>query len=167
MGSSGVGHFGGDGSLQEWLEDGRLGARAGQQPCLAVDARELDQFRGDQRAAAEVPRIGIIGYSLGANLALLALGRNARRIPEAVRAAVAAARRAGIPVKINATISARTAPTLDGLLRFVEENDLSLSVNLLRSDSSSPAIQLIIERQFMNRNLVLSQLRSDEYSRAE
>ena len=34
----------GTGPFQEWLEDGRLGALTCQQPRLAVDARELDQF---------------------------------------------------------------------------------------------------------------------------
>lgn len=36
--------------------------------------------------ARETPAVGVIGFSLGANLALLALGRSAARIPEAVLA---------------------------------------------------------------------------------
>jgi predicted alpha/beta-fold hydrolase len=39
--------------------------------------------------AAEVPSIGLVGFSLGANLALLALGRSGDAVPDGVRAAVA------------------------------------------------------------------------------
>lgn len=54
-----------------------------------------------------------------------------------VQQAVAAARAAEIPVKINAVLSAVTAPHLDALLAFVEAHDLSLTVNIMRSESAA------------------------------
>jgi MoaA/NifB/PqqE/SkfB family radical SAM enzyme len=51
----------------------------------------------------------------------------------AVERAVIAARGAGIPVKINAVLSAKNATELDGLLRFVIRHDLALTVNVVRS----------------------------------
>lgn len=51
----------------------------------------------------------------------------------AVQEAIGAARDAGIPVKVNAVLSAVTAPHLDALLDFVERHDLSLTVNVMRS----------------------------------
>ncbi|MDX2169297.1 MAG: radical SAM protein [Deltaproteobacteria bacterium] len=51
----------------------------------------------------------------------------------AVEAALAAARGAGIPVKLNAVLSAVTAPHLDELLAFVARHDLSLTLNVVRS----------------------------------
>jgi len=51
----------------------------------------------------------------------------------AVAAAIAAARRAGLPVKLNAVMSAVTAPHLDDLLAFTERHDLYLTVNVVRS----------------------------------
>ena len=52
---------------------------------------------------------------------------------EAVKDAIAAARGADIPVKINAVLSAKTAPMLDELLAFVEQHDLYLTLNIMRS----------------------------------
>lgn len=51
----------------------------------------------------------------------------------AVIAAIGAARDAGIAVKLNAVLSAVTAPHLDELLAFVEQHDLPLTVNVVRS----------------------------------
>jgi MoaA/NifB/PqqE/SkfB family radical SAM enzyme len=51
----------------------------------------------------------------------------------AVEAALAAARAAGLRVKLNAVLSAYTAPHLDDLLAFVERHDLYLTVNVVRS----------------------------------
>lgn len=52
---------------------------------------------------------------------------------ESVIEAIAAARGAGIPVKINAALSAKTAPVLDELLAFVEEHSLKITLNIMRS----------------------------------
>jgi MoaA/NifB/PqqE/SkfB family radical SAM enzyme len=52
---------------------------------------------------------------------------------ESVRRAVRAARAHGIPIKLNAVLSAKTAPGLDEMIRFVEENDLSITFNAMRS----------------------------------
>jgi len=51
----------------------------------------------------------------------------------AVGEAIAAAREARIPVKLNAVLSARTAPELDGLLEFARRHDVGLPVNVMRS----------------------------------
>ncbi len=51
----------------------------------------------------------------------------------AVQRALAAARAAAIPVKLNAVMSARTAPHLDALLAFCEAHDLHVTVNVMRS----------------------------------
>ena len=53
----------------------------------------------------------------------------------AVQAALAAARSIGIPVKLNAVMSAETVPQLDALLQFCEREDLSLTINVVRSES--------------------------------
>jgi MoaA/NifB/PqqE/SkfB family radical SAM enzyme len=55
---------------------------------------------------------------------------------EAIKEAIAAARGLGIPVKINATLSAKTAPALDDLLAFIDQHDLHLTVNIMRSEVS-------------------------------
>jgi MoaA/NifB/PqqE/SkfB family radical SAM enzyme len=52
---------------------------------------------------------------------------------DAVRAAIDAARRHGLPVKLNAVMTAATAPCLDDLLAFVEREDLHLTVSVVRS----------------------------------
>jgi MoaA/NifB/PqqE/SkfB family radical SAM enzyme len=51
----------------------------------------------------------------------------------AVQDAIVAARAAGIEVKLNAVLSAVSAPHLDVLLAFVEREDLALTVNIMRS----------------------------------
>jgi MoaA/NifB/PqqE/SkfB family radical SAM enzyme len=51
----------------------------------------------------------------------------------AVEAAIGAARGIGLPVKLNAVMSAVTAPHLDELLAFCERHDLHLTVNIARS----------------------------------
>jgi MoaA/NifB/PqqE/SkfB family radical SAM enzyme len=51
----------------------------------------------------------------------------------AVQRALAAVRTAGIPVKLNAVMSALTAPHLDALLAFCETHDLHVTVNVMRS----------------------------------
>jgi MoaA/NifB/PqqE/SkfB family radical SAM enzyme len=51
----------------------------------------------------------------------------------AVEAAIDAAREHSIPVKLNAVLSAATAPHLDDLLEFCERRDLYLTVNIMRS----------------------------------
>lgn len=56
-----------------------------------------------------------------------------RGVLEAVTRAVEAARRRGIPVKINAVLSARSFPGLDGLLDFVERRGLHVTFNIMRS----------------------------------
>jgi MoaA/NifB/PqqE/SkfB family radical SAM enzyme len=53
----------------------------------------------------------------------------------AVQAALAAARSIGIPVKLNAVMSSETAPHLDALLAFCEREDLSLTINVVRSEA--------------------------------
>jgi len=53
----------------------------------------------------------------------------------AVERAVPAARSAGVPVKINATLSAVTLPDLDALIDYVNRSDIGLSVNVMRSGS--------------------------------
>ena len=50
-----------------------------------------------------------------------------------VEKAVQAAKNAGIPVKINAVLLATTAPALDELLAFVAEQDLHITLNVMRS----------------------------------
>lgn len=54
----------------------------------------------------------------------------------AVQEASAAARAAGVPVKINAVLSALTAPHLDALLDFLERHDLAATINVMRSDGT-------------------------------
>jgi MoaA/NifB/PqqE/SkfB family radical SAM enzyme len=51
---------------------------------------------------------------------------------EAVMSAIRSARRVGIPVKLNAVVSASTLPGLDALLTFAEEQDLCLTINPMR-----------------------------------
>jgi pyrroloquinoline quinone biosynthesis protein E len=51
----------------------------------------------------------------------------------AVREAIAAAKAARVPVKLNAVLSVKTAPHLDALLDFVVKNDLHVTVNVMRS----------------------------------
>jgi len=51
----------------------------------------------------------------------------------AVERAIAAARRYAIPVKLNAVLSAPTAPHLDELLGFCERHDLYLTISVVRS----------------------------------
>jgi MoaA/NifB/PqqE/SkfB family radical SAM enzyme len=51
----------------------------------------------------------------------------------AVEAAIAAARAAGLRVKLNAVMSALTAPHLDELLAFAEHHDLYLTINVVRT----------------------------------
>lgn len=53
-----------------------------------------------------------------------------------VEAAVAAARAARVPVKLNAVVSTVTAPHLDALLAYVDAHDLSLTINIVRSASA-------------------------------
>lgn len=50
----------------------------------------------------------------------------------AVEAALRAARAAGLRVKLNAVLSAPTAPHLDALLAFADRHDLALTVNVVR-----------------------------------
>ncbi|KON28675.1 hypothetical protein AC481_00895 [miscellaneous Crenarchaeota group archaeon SMTZ-80] len=52
---------------------------------------------------------------------------------DAVKEAIVAAKGAGLPVKINAVMSAKTAPMLDELLSFIERYDLHLTIGLMRS----------------------------------
>ncbi|NOR14889.1 MAG: radical SAM protein [Candidatus Aminicenantes bacterium] len=54
----------------------------------------------------------------------------------AVKEAMAAAKAAGIAVKINAVLSANTASNLDGLLSFVEENEIYITINIARRNPS-------------------------------
>jgi len=58
-----------------------------------------------------------------------------RGVFAAVEAAIDAARGAGLRVKLNAVLSAPTAPHLDDLLAFCERRDLSLTINVVRSES--------------------------------
>jgi predicted alpha/beta-fold hydrolase len=50
---------------------------------------DLDLLAALGAVAAETPAVGVVGFSLGANLALLALGRRAAHVPDAVFGAVA------------------------------------------------------------------------------
>jgi MoaA/NifB/PqqE/SkfB family radical SAM enzyme len=52
---------------------------------------------------------------------------------EAVGEAIAAARSARVPVKLNAVLSAKTAIHLEALLDFVEQQNLHVTVNVMRS----------------------------------
>ena len=60
-----------------------------------------------------------------------------RGVFAAVEAAIAAARAAGLRVKLNAVLSAPTAPHLDALLAFCERHDLPLTINVVRSESEA------------------------------
>jgi len=60
-------------------------------------------------------------------------GVRGQGVYDAVKAAIVAAKRARIPLKINAVLSAKTAPELDVLIRFVEDQDLHLTINVVRS----------------------------------
>ncbi|HXC50013.1 MAG TPA: radical SAM protein [Candidatus Limnocylindrales bacterium] len=51
----------------------------------------------------------------------------------AVESAIEAARVHHLPVKLNAVLSAVTAPHLDELLAFTERHDLCLTINIMRS----------------------------------
>lgn len=59
-----------------------------------------------------------------------------RGVFAAVQRAITAAKDAGIPVKLNAVLSATTAPYLDDLLAFTEAHDLHLTVNVMRSGAA-------------------------------
>jgi MoaA/NifB/PqqE/SkfB family radical SAM enzyme len=90
----------------------------------------------------------------------------------AAEQAVVAAREARIPVKINAVLSAKTASEMDGLLRFVKDHDVALTINVIRSGDEhlwrearriKPAdeairnlLQSIAERAEKNPRLLLS-----------
>src|ERR1700687_150105 len=50
-----------------------------------------------------------------------------------VQGALLAAQGIGLPVKINAVLSAVTAPHLNALLDFVAQHDLSITINAMRS----------------------------------
>lgn len=52
---------------------------------------------------------------------------------DAVLNAIITAERAGIPVKVNAVLSAKTAPLLDELLAFADEHDLFLTASPMRT----------------------------------
>lgn len=53
---------------------------------------------------------------------------------DAVQAAIAAARGIGLRVKLNAVLTTHNAGELDALLAFCERQDLSLTVNVVRSE---------------------------------
>ena len=55
---------------------------------------------------------------------------------DAVRAAIAAAKAHRIPVKLNAVMSAVTAPFLDDLLAFAAGHELHVTVNVMRSGAA-------------------------------
>lgn len=52
----------------------------------------------------------------------------------AVRDAIDAARGADIQVKLNAVVSAKTAPHIDAMLAFVAQHDIAISFSILRSE---------------------------------
>jgi MoaA/NifB/PqqE/SkfB family radical SAM enzyme len=52
---------------------------------------------------------------------------------EAVKKAVAAAQNEKIPVKINAALSARTSSSLNSLLSLIDEHNLYITLNIMRS----------------------------------
>jgi len=54
---------------------------------------------------------------------------------DAVKKAILAARQGGIPVKINAVLSARTSSSLDSMLSFVDEHKLHITFNIMRSEN--------------------------------
>jgi uncharacterized protein len=58
-------------------------------PLLYNAGLDCDVLAVLEDLAREVPRIAIVGFSLGASLSLLALARNAGRVPAAVRSLVA------------------------------------------------------------------------------
>ena len=51
----------------------------------------------------------------------------------AVKEAIKAAKEAGIPAKINSVLYASNSPHLDDMLAFIEQNDLSVTFNILRT----------------------------------
>jgi MoaA/NifB/PqqE/SkfB family radical SAM enzyme len=51
---------------------------------------------------------------------------------DAVKDAIAAARGAGIPVKINAVLSTKSASTLDELVAFIDKENLGATLNIMR-----------------------------------
>lgn len=51
----------------------------------------------------------------------------------AVNEAIAAAKRKGIAVKINAVLSAKTSSTLEDLLSFIDRHKLHITINIMRS----------------------------------
>lgn len=52
---------------------------------------------------------------------------------EAVQEAIGVAKRAGIPVKINAVMSSKTIPFFDEFVDFAKRNELSYTVSIMRS----------------------------------
>lgn len=54
---------------------------------------------------------------------------------ESVKEAIAAAKDAGIPVKLNAVLSEKTAQKIDEILGFTDQHDLYITVNVMRSES--------------------------------
>jgi MoaA/NifB/PqqE/SkfB family radical SAM enzyme len=52
---------------------------------------------------------------------------------DAVKDAIAAAREAGIPVKINAVLSTKSVSMLDELVAFIDKENLGATLNIMRS----------------------------------
>ncbi|MFC2165273.1 radical SAM protein [Acidobacteriota bacterium] len=51
----------------------------------------------------------------------------------AVNEAITAAKKLGIPVKINAVLSAKTSSKLENLLSFIDRHELHITINIMRS----------------------------------
>jgi predicted alpha/beta-fold hydrolase len=58
-------------------------------PLLYNAGLDTDLLATVETVAAAVPRVGVVGFSLGGNLALLALGRRQERLPAALAAVIA------------------------------------------------------------------------------
>jgi predicted alpha/beta-fold hydrolase len=58
-------------------------------PLLYNAGLDTDLLAAVEAVATTVPHVAVVGFSLGANLALLALGRRRHRLPAALKAAVA------------------------------------------------------------------------------
>ncbi len=52
---------------------------------------------------------------------------------KAVNKAIAVAKREGIPIKINAVLSAKTSSSLEDLLSFIDRHELHITFNIMRS----------------------------------
>jgi MoaA/NifB/PqqE/SkfB family radical SAM enzyme len=120
----------------------------GGEPLLRPDISEIIQHIRDQGMSCVLTSNGLlvpkmIEELLELNTLVLSLDAAGSANDEvrgegafdAVIEAIRAAKKAGIPVKINAVLSAITAPFLQEMLTFVEKYDLGITFNTLRTGS--------------------------------